>query len=238
MALTQSALLWVILGTSAAGLVFALLLSRWVLARDRGTPAMQRISNAIQEGAEAFLARQYKTIGLLSVVVAALIYVGYAFFRPAESGVGSLSSGTLALYTTLSFLLGAVCSAFAGYMGMWVSIRTNIRTAAAATTSLNAALQAALRGGAVSGLFTVAMSLIGVGGLFAIINNLAPPGSTRRSGRRGFRSSSSATASARRSSRSSRSSAAGSTPRRPTWVPTWSGRSRRGSLKTIRAIRR
>jgi K(+)-stimulated pyrophosphate-energized sodium pump len=176
MASSQSALLWLILGLSGAALVFAVFLSRWVLARDRGEASMQRISNAIQEGAEAFLARQYKTIGLLSVVVAALIYVGYAFFRPAEEGPGALSSGAFALYTTLAFLLGAVCSGFAGFMGMWVSIRTNIRTASAARNSLNAALQTALRGGAVSGLFTVAMSLIGVAGLFWALDAFAPVG--------------------------------------------------------------
>src|SRR5829696_1426669 len=177
---SQSGLLTLVLGISAGALVFAVFLSRWVLARDRGTAAMQRISNAIQEGAEAFLARQYKTIALLSLVVAVLIYVGYAFFRPAENATAesgpALSSGTLALYTTGSFLLGAICSGFAGFMGMWVSIRSNIRTAAAATTSLNAALQTALRGGAVSGLFTVAMSLIGVAGLFALLNVLQPAG--------------------------------------------------------------
>src|SRR5690349_9668835 len=157
MAPSQSALLWLILGVSGAALIVAVLISRGVLARDRGTPAMQRISNAIQEGAEAYLARQYKTIGLLAVVVAVLIYVGYAFLRPAESGDSAvgLTNGSLALYTTVAFLLGAICSGFAGFMGMWVSIRTNIRTAAAATHSLNDALQTALRGGAVSGLFTV-----------------------------------------------------------------------------------
>ena len=179
---SQAGLLWLIIGVSVAGLAFALLLSRQVLALDRGTPAMQRISNAIQEGAEAFLARQYKTIALLSVVVAALIYVGYAFFRPAEADSAengaALAGGTLALYTTGAFLLGAVCSGIAGFMGMWVSIRTNIRTAAAATSSLNAALQAALRGGAVSGLFTVAMSLIGVAGMFALLELLRPAGYT------------------------------------------------------------
>ena len=179
---SQSTLLWLILGVSAAGLVSALLLSRWVLALDRGTPAMQRISNAIQEGAEAYLARQYKTIALLSVVVAVLIYVGYAFFRPAEAGSAeggaAMSGSTLALYTTGAFLLGALCSGIAGYMGMWVSIRTNIRTAAAATNSLNAALQAALRGGAVSGLFTVAMSLIGVTAMFGLLQLLQPAGYT------------------------------------------------------------
>ncbi|MGZ8491610.1 MAG: sodium/proton-translocating pyrophosphatase, partial [Gemmatirosa sp.] len=176
MASSQSALLWLVLGISGAALVFAVFLSRWVLARDRGDAAMQRISNAIQEGAEAFLARQYKTIGLLSIVVAALIYIGYAFFRPAEQGADALPASTLALYTTLAFLLGAVCSGFAGFMGMWVSIRTNIRTASAARTSLNAALQTALRGGAVSGLFTVAMSLIGVAGMFWILDSFAPAG--------------------------------------------------------------
>jgi K(+)-stimulated pyrophosphate-energized sodium pump len=176
MASSQSALLWLILGLSGAALVFAVFLSRWVLARDRGEASMQRISNAIQEGAEAFLARQYKTIGLLSIVVAALIYIGYAFFRPAEEGAGALPSSTFALYTTLSFLLGAICSGFAGFMGMWVSIRTNIRTASAARTSLNAALQTALRGGAVSGLFTVAMSLVGVAGLFWALDAFAPAG--------------------------------------------------------------
>ncbi|AHG91150.1 Pyrophosphate-energized proton pump [Gemmatirosa kalamazoonensis] len=178
MAPSQSALLWLILGASGVALVVAVLISRGVLARDRGTAAMQRISNAIQEGAEAYLARQYKTIGLLAVVVAALIYVGYAFAHRAESAdsVGGLSAGTYALYTTVAFLLGAICSGIAGFMGMWVSIRTNIRTAAAATTSLNAALQTALRGGAVSGLFTVAMSIIGVAGLFGILQLLAPAG--------------------------------------------------------------
>src|SRR5438105_6720032 len=122
MAASQSALLWLILGVSGAALVVAVLICRGVLARDRGTAAMQRISNAIQEGAEAYLARQYKTIGLLAVVVAVLIYVGYAFSRRGGSGdsAGGLSAATYALYTTIAFLLGAICSGFAGFMGMWV----------------------------------------------------------------------------------------------------------------------
>ncbi len=175
---SQSTLLLSILLASGIALVAAVLLARWVLALDRGEPAMQRISNAIQEGAEAYLARQYKTIAALSVVVAVLIYVGYAFFRPAETGASALSAATLAMYTTVSFLFGAICSGIAGYMGMWVSIRTNIRVAAAARNSLNAAMQTALRGGAVSGLFTVAMSLLGVSGLFAVLHAIAPAGVT------------------------------------------------------------
>ena len=78
---TQSSLLTVVIGASALALIFAVFLARWVLARGRGTPEMQKISNAIQQGAEAYLARQYKTIGMLSIVVAALLGIGYGFFR-------------------------------------------------------------------------------------------------------------------------------------------------------------
>ena len=137
---------------------------------------MQKISNAIQQGAEAYLARQYKTIALLSVVVAVLLGVGYGFFRPTTTHDPVQNPRTFALYVTASFLLGALSSGVAGYVGMWVSIRSNIRVAAAAMTSLNDALQTALRGGAVSGLFTVAMSLLGVGGLFAALSTFAPDG--------------------------------------------------------------
>jgi len=128
---------------------------------------MQRISNAIQEGAEAYLRRQNRTIAVLAVLVAAALAVGYGILRQSMPGDPVADRTMLAFYVTISFLLGALSSGIAGYMGMWVSIRANIRVAAAATTSLNAALQTALRGGAVSGLFTVAISLLGVGGLFA-----------------------------------------------------------------------
>ncbi|MEO6778306.1 MAG: sodium-translocating pyrophosphatase [Gemmatimonadaceae bacterium] len=176
MTVSQSSLLWIVLGCSAFALLFAIWLSRWVLARGRGNADMQKISDAIQQGAEAYLARQYKTIAALALVVAVLLAVGYGVLRRSIP-TDPVSSGTLlALYITLSFLLGALSSGIAGYMGMWISIRANIRVAAAATTSLNGALQTALRSGAVSGLFTVAMSLAGVGGLFAVINNFVPPG--------------------------------------------------------------
>src|SRR5687768_14853162 len=176
MSTSQSTLLWIILGCSVFALLFATWLARWVLARGRGTPEMQRISNAIQEGAEAYLARQYKTIAALSIVVAALLGVGYGFFRTTTAHDPVDSARTLALYVTGSFLLGAISSGVAGFMGMWISIRANIRVAAAAMTSLNGALQTALRGGAVSGLFTVAMSLLGVGGLFALLDAFPPAG--------------------------------------------------------------
>jgi len=173
---TQSFLIYVVIGASALALIFAIFLARWVLSRSRGTPEMQKISNAIQQGAEAYLARQYKTIGLLALVVAALLGIGYGYFRHTTPNDPVQDPRTFALYVTASFLLGALSSGVAGYVGMWVSIRTNIRVAAAAMTSLNGALQTALRGGAVSGLFTVAMSLLGVGGLFAALSAMAPQG--------------------------------------------------------------
>jgi K(+)-stimulated pyrophosphate-energized sodium pump len=169
---SQSQLLGLVLGLSVLALGFALWLSRWVLARQRGKPEMQKISDAIQQGAEAFLARQYRTITLLSIVVAAVIYVGYGYLRTPNSADPVGDPKSLALYITVSFLLGALSSGIAGYMGMWVSIRANIRVAAAALTSLNDALQVALRSGAVAGLFVVAMSLLGVGGLFGILTLL------------------------------------------------------------------
>ncbi len=162
------------LGISVLALAFALYLASHVLKQDRGTPAMQRIGDAIQQGAEAFLRRQYSTIAWLSLLLAAIILVLYAFVRkplPTDP-VGPLG---LALYTAASFLLGAFCSGIAGYVGMFVSIRANSRTANAALSSLNRALQVSMRGGAVSGLFVVAMSLLGVGGLFGILDAIGTP---------------------------------------------------------------
>src|SRR5947207_2034887 len=167
-------LLGLVLVLSVLALAVAVSLARWVLKQDNGTPEMRRVSDAIQEGAQAFLRRQYKTIGLLSIALAVLIYVLYAFFRrlhPDEVAAG-LTPVKLALTTTFAFLFGALCSGVAGVIGMYVAVRANIRTASAARSSLNRALQIALRGGAVSGLFVVAMSLLGVGGLYAVIESL------------------------------------------------------------------
>lgn len=153
---------------SILGLLFAFYLVQNVMKRDTGTPQMREISDAIKAGAEAFLRRQNRTIAYLAVALSAVIYILYAFVR-AHNENDPASPSNLALWTTLSFILGASCSVAAGYMGMWVAIRTNIRTAAAATRSMNDALQTSLRGGAVSGFFVVAMSLLGVAGLFAIV---------------------------------------------------------------------
>jgi K(+)-stimulated pyrophosphate-energized sodium pump len=157
-----------ILVISVLGLLFALWLMRDVLKRDTGTAKMREISDAIKAGAEAFLRRQNRTILYLATALAAIIYILYAFVR-AHNEHDPASPGDLALWTTLSFALGALCSVAAGYMGMYVAIRSNIRAAAGATKDMNSALQPALRGGAVSGFFVVAMSLLGVAGLFAIV---------------------------------------------------------------------
>jgi K(+)-stimulated pyrophosphate-energized sodium pump len=158
--------LWVALGVGVLALVAALMLARAVIASDTGTPEMRSISDAIREGAEAFLKRQYRTIGAITFVLAIVVFFGYRMSPRTEP---------YALKTVVSFLVGAVCSALAGYTGMYCSIRANIRTASAARTSLNRALQMALRGGAVTGLVVVALSLLGVGVLFLFFGGLEHP---------------------------------------------------------------
>ena len=155
-----------VLGISILSLAVAAALAKYVIGQDTGTPQMQKISNAIKQGAEAFLKRQNRTILMLSLVLAIIIYLGY-FFGKKDS--------TLAMRMTISFVAGALCSTLAGFSGMWVSIRANIRTASAARNSLNGALQIALRGGAVTGLSVVSLSLLGVGVLFYAFDGLNNP---------------------------------------------------------------
>jgi K(+)-stimulated pyrophosphate-energized sodium pump len=150
-----------IFSVSIFALLFAVFLIKNVMKRDTGTEKMREISNAIKEGAEAFLRRQNRTILILAVVFAFLVYLLYIIQKPE-----------IAVWAAISFFLGALSSVASGYIGMWTSIRSNIRTASEARTSLNGALQTALRGGAVSGLFVVALSLLGVVGLFFIAKNV------------------------------------------------------------------
>lgn len=158
--------LWIALAVGALALVAALLLARAVIAADTGTSEMRAISDAIREGAEAFLKRQYRTIALIALVLAFVVFFGYRL---------SPRTSPYALKTVVSFLVGAVCSGLAGFTGMYCSIRANIRTASAARSSLNQALQMALRGGAVTGLVVVALSLLGVGMLFLFFGGLEHP---------------------------------------------------------------
>jgi len=172
--MSESLLLGIILVISVFGLLAAYLLAKWVLMRGIGDEAMQRISNAIKEGAEAFLRRQFRTIIILALLFAVVLFVGYGLLRQHQSFDPVDSSLGLAFWITLSFVLGALCSLIAGYIGMWVSIRSNIRTAAGVLRSVDEGVRIALRGGAVSGLMVVAMSLLGVGGLYALVNFTTP----------------------------------------------------------------
>lgn len=148
-----------IAGLLAVG--FAIYLARDVLSRDTGTPEMQEVASAIVEGAMAFLRRQYTTIAILAVVTAVLVGVLLAVIPNSNAGT-RIDQTTLGILTSIAFLLGAVCSAVSGYIGMYVAVRANLRTASAARRSLGEALTVALRGGAVSGFLVVSLSLLGV----------------------------------------------------------------------------
>src|SRR3989449_1777735 len=153
---------------SVLSLAFAVYLAREVLAADEGTPQMQEIAGAIKEGAEPSLRRHTATLFGIGLGVAPCICVSSPFGRPPNPN-DPTTPFNMAVATTLAFCFGALCSGVSGYVGMFVSIRANLRTASAVRSSLNRALQIAIRGGAVSGLFVVAMSLLGVGGLFVLL---------------------------------------------------------------------
>ncbi|HWQ56056.1 MAG TPA: sodium-translocating pyrophosphatase [Bryobacteraceae bacterium] len=157
--------LYAVLLISVLALGVAAALAKYVIGHDTGTPEMRKISDAIRVGAEAFLRRQNRTIIGLAVLLAVVIFLGYMYGKGMD----------LAVRMTISFVAGAACSLLAGFSGMWVSIRANIRVASAARTSLNKALQIALRGGAVTGLSVVSLSLLGVGLLFLLFGGLENP---------------------------------------------------------------
>ena len=166
--------LWVPIVVSLLAVAFASYLVFYVLRKDTGTPGMQKIANAIFAGATAFLSRQYKTISLLSVVAALVVAVVLALL-----GQGSQADKlNLAWHTAVAFLVGALCSGLSGYIGMYVAVKSNSRTASAATRSLGEALVVSLRGGAVSGFLVVALSLLGVSLLFLLFGGLSQPALT------------------------------------------------------------
>ncbi len=148
---------------SAAAVLFAIWLAYDVLHRDKGTPAMQEVAGMILEGANAFLNRQYRTIAMLAVVTAVVVGVIVGVFKSsAETGV----------LTGVAFIVGSFASGISGFIGMSIAVRANGRTASAAQNSLSDAINTALRGGAVSGFFVVALSLIGVSSIFAIYSRV------------------------------------------------------------------
>jgi len=155
-----------------AAVLFAIYLARDVLSRDTGTPAMEDVAATIYEGAVAFIRRQYTTIALLALVGAVVIGLVIGLVEGEEISETSVYGGQLGILTGIAFLVGAVCSMASGIIGMFISVKANVRTAAAAQRSLVEAVQVAMRGGAVSGFLVVALSLLGVYGIFAAYGGL------------------------------------------------------------------
>jgi K(+)-stimulated pyrophosphate-energized sodium pump len=144
------------LACAFAAIVYSVVSIFWVLGKPTGSDRMREIAAAIQEGASAYLNRQYTTIGVVGVILFLVIY----FVLDPRTAIG--------------FAIGAVLSAATGYIGMNISVRANVRTTEAAKDGLNPALQVAFRSGAITGLFVVGLGLMGVAGYYALLEFLYP----------------------------------------------------------------
>jgi K(+)-stimulated pyrophosphate-energized sodium pump len=154
---TETTYLWVIFAISLLALVFAYYLVREVLAAPEGTEKMKEIARAIQEGAKAYLSRQFRTLGIFLALLTVLLF----FILPAPENAAH-SEFSIKFGRSLAFILGAGFSALTGYVGMWLAVRANVRTANAARESgLRRALKIAFRAGGVAGMFTVGLGLLG-----------------------------------------------------------------------------
>ncbi len=143
--------LWLSLAAAVLAILYGLISVTWVLGHSPGNERMQEIAAAIQEGAKAYMNRQYLTIGIVGLI----LFVGLGFALDWKTAIG--------------FGIGALLSALAGYIGMFVSVRANVRTAQAATEGVNPALRIAFRGGAITGLLVVGLGLMGVAGYYALL---------------------------------------------------------------------
>jgi K(+)-stimulated pyrophosphate-energized sodium pump len=166
---------WVIPVAGLAAVAFAIYLARDVLRRDTGTAAMQDVAGTILEGAVAFIRRQYLTILVLAVAGAAVIGLVIGVVETADVADTDVFGVQLGIMTAVAFFVGALCSMASGVIGMYISVKSNVRTAAAARHSLVEAVQVAMRGGAVSGFLVVALSLLGVWGIFVAYGGFTNP---------------------------------------------------------------
>ena len=170
-----STLQLIILPAGIIAVLFALYLARDVLGRDTGTKAMEDVAGTIFEGAVAFIRRQYTTIFGLAIVGALLIGALITLIEtPDVADVQNLAGLPIGILTAIAFFVGALCSMASGIIGMFISVKANVRTASAARRSLVEAVQVAMRGGAVSGFLVVALSLLGVWGIFTIYSTIIP----------------------------------------------------------------
>ena len=154
---SEKTALWVILGISIVALLFAWYLVREVLSAPEGTPKMREIALAIQEGAKAYLSRQFRTVAVFLAVLAVALFFVLPAPANAEHSAFSIKFGR-----SIAFILGAGFSALTGYVGMWLAVRANVRTANAAREGgLRKAMRIAFRAGGVAGMFTVGLGLLG-----------------------------------------------------------------------------
>jgi len=158
-------------GTALLAILVGFALMKGVLAADQGTPTMQEIARAIQEGAMAYLRRQFRTIAVILVPLAVVVFLtATAVLRP--DGSEALSFAESGIYRTLAFLAGCFLSGLTGFIGMGLAVRGNVRTAAAARNgSLPAALKVAFRTGGVAGMFTVGLGLLGATIIIMLFQN-------------------------------------------------------------------
>src|SRR4051794_800728 len=159
--------------TAILAVVVGFYLVRGVLAADQGTPKMREIATAIQEGAMAYLRRQFRTIAVIVVPLAVLVFLTSTKVLRDDGSV-ALSFAQSGVFRTLAFLAGCLMSGLTGFIGMSLAVRGNVRTAAAARSgSLPAALKVAFRTGGIAGMFTVGLGLLGATTIIMLFQNTA-----------------------------------------------------------------